>query len=190
LASINAVFNSGRREFDIQCLNPFEKMVIPHEGHDTIKRVPFTIQELRTISAACRKLDDDIRWIVGLQLATGARLAEIVGLRKEDILFDATSSIPFIFIRQHLKLGRSLKTPGSERMVPLFGISLWAAQQAVSQDNPSGWLFPRYAKDKDIRATHCSNTINKWFRDRFLRLATPSGTPCAISFATLAVLRP
>jgi integrase len=29
----------------------------------------------------------------------------------------------------------------------------------------TGWLFPRYASDKDIRATHASNTINKWLSE-------------------------
>jgi len=29
----------------------------------------------------------------------------------------------------------------------------------------SGWLFPRYAQDNDIRATHASNTINKYLRE-------------------------
>jgi integrase len=29
----------------------------------------------------------------------------------------------------------------------------------------TGWLFPRYAKDGDIRATHASNTINKWISE-------------------------
>ena len=119
---------------------------------------------MQTISHNCYRLNDDIRWIVGLQLATGARLAEVVGLRKEDILVDQTS-IPFVFIRQHLKLGRTLKTPGSERKVPLLGLGLWAAQQAMAADNNSDWLFPRYAKAHDIRATHASNTINKWFRE-------------------------
>jgi len=28
--------------------------------------------------------------------------------------------------------------------------------------NAKGWLFPRYASDGDIKATHCSNTVNKW----------------------------
>jgi integrase len=29
----------------------------------------------------------------------------------------------------------------------------------------SPWLFPRYASDNDIRATHASNTINKWISE-------------------------
>jgi integrase len=85
LDSICAIFNLGRREFDIQCQNPFEKLAIAREGLDVEKRVPFTADEVRRIEQACREIDDDIRHIVGIQLSTGARLKEIVGLRREDV---------------------------------------------------------------------------------------------------------
>jgi len=162
LDSINAVINFGRREFNLQCLNPFERMNIPNEGLDVEKRDPFTFLELQSISSACRKLDDDIRHIVAIQLATGARLGEIVGLRRADVSLDFP--VPYIHIRPHLALGRSLKTPGSERRVPLIGVGFWAACQAIKASN-SSWLFPRYSEDGSIRATHASNTINKWLRE-------------------------
>ena len=163
LGSISAIFNLGRREFDIQCQNPFEKLAIAQEGLDVTKRLPFTQDELQKISAACLSVDDDIRWIVAIQLATGARLAEIVGLRREDVLLD--HEVHHIWICPHLPLGRSLKTPGSERLVPLLGIGLWGAERAMATAGSSGWLFPRYAADNNIRATHASNTINKWLRE-------------------------
>jgi integrase len=144
LGSISAIFNLGRREFDIQCQNPFEKLAIAQEGLDVTKRLPFTQDELQKISAACLSVDDDIRWIVAIQLATGARLAEIVGLRREDVLLD--HEVHHIWIRPHLPLGRSLKTPGSERLVPLPGIGLWGAERAMATAGSSGWLFPRYAR--------------------------------------------
>jgi hypothetical protein len=37
--------------------------------------------------------------------------------------------IPYINICPYEALGRSLKTPGSARVVPLLGIGLWAAKQ-------------------------------------------------------------
>jgi integrase len=163
LDSICAVFNTGRREFDIKCINPFEKLAIQKEGLDAVKRLPFSHDELETISRACREADDDIRWIVALQLSTGARLGEIVGLRREDIILN--HEVPHINIRPHEALGRSLKTPGSERLVPLRGIGLWAAERAVATAGGSGWVFPRYASDNNIRATHASNTVNKWFAE-------------------------
>jgi len=164
LKSISAVFNLGRREFDlVWAANPFERMPIQKEGQDEEKRLPFTHDELATISKSCMKGNDDIRWIVAMQFGTGARLGEIVGLRREDVFLDA--EIPHINIRPHENLGRSLKTPGSERKVPLIGLGLWAAKQAIQNARGGGWLFPRYAQDNDIRATHASNTVNKWISE-------------------------
>jgi integrase len=161
LDSISAVFNLGRREFDVTCLNPFEKLAIAREGLDKVKRVPFTAEEARRIEQACREVDDDIRWIIGFQLATGARLREIVGLRREDVFLEC--EIPHVYIRPHEALGRVLKTAGSERLVPLLGAGLWAARQALGAPDVNGWLFPRYAADNNIRADAASATVNKFF---------------------------
>ena len=91
------------------------------------------------------------------------RLGELVGLRKEDVSLDPP--IPFIYIRPHEKLGHSLKTPGSERVVLLLHSAYWAAHQALLSPITSGWLFPRYASDGSVRATHASNTVNKYISE-------------------------
>jgi integrase len=157
------VFNLGRREFDIQASNPFEKLAIAREGLDAEKRLPFTQDELDTIAKACREANDDIRWIIAIQLATGSRLGEIIGLRRGDVFLD--HEVPHIWIRPHEKLGRSLKTSGSARVVPLLGSSLWGATAAMREDGGSDWVFPRYAKDNEIKATHASGTINKYLKE-------------------------
>ena len=163
LDSICAIFNIGKHEFDIQCVNPFEKLKIAREGLDAVKRLPFSNEELDEISSACLKLDDDIRWLIGIQLATGARLQEIVGLRRDDVILDHV--IPHVHIRPNEALGRILKTPGSERVVPLVGIALWGAKQAMGAAGVSAWLFPRYAADGNIRAGSASASINKWIKE-------------------------
>jgi integrase len=160
LGSINAIFNLGRREFNIQCLNPFEKLQIAREGLDIVKRIPFTSDERQHIEAACREVDDDIRWLAAIQLGTGARLAEIVGLRREDVILEC--EIPHISIRPYEALGRVLKTSGSERLVPLLDVGLWGGQQALAAPDVNHWLFPRYCSDRNIRADAASATINKW----------------------------
>jgi integrase len=167
LNRIKAVFNVGLTEFDLSGVkNPFEKLRILNEDQDAEKREPFTSPELQMITHACRESDDDIRHIIALQVDTGARLGEIVGLRVEDVVLD--HDIPHIHIRPHVKLGRTLKTDTSERKVPLVGAALWAAQRTVEAakraKGKSGWLFPRYASDGSIKATHASNTINKWLQ--------------------------
>ena len=88
-----------------------------------------------------------------------------MGLRSDDVVLD--HGTPYVDIRPHPKLGRTLKTDASERKVPLVGMALWAAQRAVEANRrhggkSTGWLFPRYASEGEIKATHAANTINKW----------------------------
>jgi integrase len=168
LNTLVAVYNRGLREFDIHGRNnPFESIQIAEERQDIKERAPYTADELLTVSKACRAKDDTIRHIVALQSDTGARLGEIVGLLRSDVVLDGP--VPHIIIQPHPKLGRTLKTPNSERKVPLVGEALWAAQRALAAPRkrdmtPSMWLFPQYARDGEIKATHASATINKWLK--------------------------
>lgn len=164
--SLSAIFNHAIDELDLkEVTNPFKRFKVPKAGHDARNRPPFTADELSKIAAACRQLNDDIRHLVALQVETGARIGEIAGLRIEDVSLDG--DIPHIFIRPHARFGRRLKTAGSERRVPLVGISLWGAQRALEaqEGRASGWLFPRYASDDAIRADNASNAVAKWLRD-------------------------
>jgi len=165
LNAICAIYNHGLREFDLQSVgNPFAELPIAQEGEDSEERKPFTTDELKVIAAVCETRDDDIRHLVAIQLDTGARLAEIVGLRIEDVF--PQHDVPHLSIRPHERLGRTLKNANSERMVPLVGMALWGVTRALegSGGQSKGWLFPRYAEDNNIKATHASNTINKWLR--------------------------
>ena len=165
LRMICAIVNRAIKEKQLQILNPFEGLGIAGEGEDGSKRIPFTGEELGIISAACRNLDDDIRQIIALQMDTGCRVAEVVGLRVEDVVLD--QPIPHVRIRPWGKV-RTLKTAASERDVPLVGTALWAAGRAVvarkKAANGGSWLFPRYASEREVKATHASNTLNKWLR--------------------------
>jgi integrase len=166
LNDIVSVVNAGLVEFDLQKVtgNPFEKLRIPNEALDATEREGFTEAELAIFGPACIKEDDDIRHIAALQADTGARLGEIVGLRMGDVILD--DEVPHIDIRPFPELGRTLKNAQSQRKVPLLGLALWAARNALraAQDDgrATGWLFPRYAADHNIKSTHASNTINKW----------------------------
>ena len=164
LRTINAVINHGIREFDLRDLrNQFEALQIQGEGDDASTREPFTLEELKAIAKACRKIDDDIRHIIAIQLDTGARAGEVVGLRAEDLFLD--HEVPHVWFRPNVALGRTLKTLNSTRKVPLVGLALWGAQRALAAvPKGSGWLFPRYATDGEIKTTYASNTINKWLK--------------------------
>jgi integrase len=47
------------------------------------------------------------------------------------------------------------------------GVSLWAAQRIVQTAQPGQtYAFPRYTDKNECKATHASNTLNKWIESR------------------------
>lgn len=163
--SFAAMWTSYRLEQDPSCVNPFEKLSIPGEGEDKVRRVPFKEDELRTLIDACRSADDDRRWIIAMLADTGARLAEIVGLAVDDFYVDA--EIPYVWIRPHP--WRRLKNAESKRVVPLVGSALWAAKRVLEEAaEGQQFAFPRYTSVAECLATHASNTLAKWIRARGL----------------------
>ena len=91
---------------------------------------------------------------------TGCRLAEIVGLKLEDI--DLENDL--IHIRPNS--ARRLKTRSSQRTLPLVGYAKLAMKQALKQADDT-YLFPRYIRDGKCYATHASNALNKWLKKGF-----------------------
>jgi integrase len=142
--TIVSVFNTVLNEFDLSNQrNPFAKLKIRGDTTEVIRRPPFTIKELKRIAEDCRERDDELKHIAAMQMDTGARLEEIVGLRLDDVVLD--EKFPHIRIRENIKLGRTLKNPQSSRDVPLVGEALWGAREAMQarRNGEGGWLFPR-----------------------------------------------
>ena len=157
ISSIRAVMNFAISEYALDLKNPFVGMY-----HDRLagvsKRLPIPIEDIRKVQQQCLSLDDDLRWLVALVSDTGIRLAEVSGLLKTDIILD--EDIPFIRVQPHP--WRKLKTAGSERDVPLVGVSLWAAQRLLDAYPDSGYAFPRYNKTTITNANSASAALNKW----------------------------
>jgi integrase len=91
---------------------------------------------------------------------TGCRLAEIVGLKLEDI--DLENDL--IHIRANS--ARRLKTRSSQRTLPLVGYAKLAMVQTLNQADDT-YLFPRYIRDGKCFSTHASNALNKWLKKDF-----------------------
>ena len=157
ISSIRAVMNFAISEYALDLKNPFVGMY-----HDRLagvsKRLPISIEDIRKVQQQCLSLNDDLRWLVALVSDTGMRLAEVSGLLKTDIILD--EDIPFIRVQPHS--WRKLKTAGSERDVPLVGVSLWAAQRLLDACPDSGYAFPRYNKTTITNANSASAALNKW----------------------------
>ena len=158
-ASIRSIINLTMREHGIEGSNAFSGTFMPDRG-DASTRQPIPTDKLRTIQQHCQTTDDEPRWLVALISDTGMRLSEAAGLAREDIVLDV--DIPHVIIRPHP--WRRLKTKGSERILPLVGASLWAANRAVEASKHSPYLFPRYCNDKECKANSASAALNKWLK--------------------------
>lgn len=157
-SSIKSIVNLAIKERGLKIENPFLGVYIP-DLNDTTVRMPITIGEIRIIQSKCMDINDDLRWIISIISDTGMRLAEAIGLKSEDIILNC--DIPHVIIRPNDK--RRLKTKQSQRVVPLVGVSLWGAKQALKYQ-PNGYLFQRYNKGSISNANSASAALNKWIK--------------------------
>ena len=98
-------------------------------------------------------LHPELKSLVYILIETGARMSEIINLEPDDIHLD--TDIPYISIRP--KANRQLKTPSSERGIPLMGVAL-ESMKMVSDG------FPKY-KGKNALV---SANLMKAFQNRHL----------------------
>jgi len=165
LNQIRPVFETARVELEISMSNPLSKLRIPEDQDDPeTKRASFTLEQIRAIQRHCRLKNDQNRWCISILSDTGARLSEIAGLMKDDVIVDG-QTLHISITKNEL---RGLKPGASERLVPLVGEALWAAQQALC-DNPTPYLFPGFIKDGKINPGSISATLNKWLKEQGLR---------------------
>ena len=157
-SSIKSIVSLVIKEKGLKIENPFLGVYIP-DLNDTTVRMPITIEEIRIIQSKCMDIDDDLRWVISIISDTGMRLAEAIGLKSEDIILNC--DIPHVIIRPNDK--RRLKTKQSQRIVPLVGVSLWGAKQALKYQ-PNGYLFQRYNKGSISNANSASAALNKWIK--------------------------
>jgi len=152
---IRAVFTKAIRELSLNISNQFSGIEVPKGNRNAKDRIPYTKDEVQMLVSEALSIDDEQRRIVLVLALTGARLAEIVGLRKAD--FDPTNKS--IHIREHAT--RSIKTEQSNRVVPLLPIAFEAiTKQAI--EVRGDYLFPSYACGEKTNADSASATLNKW----------------------------
>ena len=158
--SLSAIINYAYSELDLDKRNPFTRLFIQNEGADVFRRGTFTNEQLKWGYDKALESGSTVKLLMPLLGETGCRLAEIVGLRLEDI--DLENEV--IHIRPNS--ARRLKNKNSERVVPLVGYARTAMVQAMSQADDE-WLFPQYIKVGHCYATHASNAFNKWLKRDF-----------------------
>jgi integrase len=166
--------DNGMIADDVPWSDPFHKMRVDEERSD---RAPFTPAELQDIFDA--PLFTKHEWPIGakgaagvwlplLALFTGARQAEIVGLRVSNVQEDAATGTPLLFIVAELEAGKGVKTLSSERVIPVhpqlvkLGFLKYVAERRREGEN--AWLFPTVAPDQKGGQA----AWGKWF-GRYLR---------------------
>ena len=116
---------------------------------------------LSTLIHACKNKDDDIRWLLALQLGLGCRLAEIAGLALSELRLNV--GLPYVSFQSNP--WRIVTNTSRKRNVPLVGVSLWAAYKIVeSAKRRQYYAFPRYTNDSQCNVNSASAAINKWIR--------------------------
>ena len=160
LNQLSAIVNKAFLELEMEKKSPFMSIDIPAEGKDAKEKKPITIVKLEALLATIRHSSTTSHLIAKIQLNTGLRVSELAVAKTADVqLFDTNGqplAIPFISITPNEF--RSLKNDGSERNVPLVGLSLVAMHEAVKQAGDSVYLFPQYGKKGG--GTNASAAVN------------------------------
>lgn len=171
---LSAVINKAIVELEIPMRNPFERLSPSALGDDASKKQVLSKEQLCSVIKAAQVANDDIRRIILLQAATGARLSEIVGLRSSDVkVLDGTSYLHFQIHTDEFGK-RTLKNQNSVREVPLLPFAQAAALSQL-KDSKGKFLFQRYiSKDGAVNGNSADNAVNKWLKKQVTGLTSHS----------------
>jgi integrase len=156
-ASVRAIINLAISEEGFDCSNAFAKTYFPDDDNAQ-SRQPIPMEDIKKVQSLCKDIDDEMRWLIALISDTGMRLGEAAGLLKEDI--KVNEPIPHIDLKPHP--WRTLKTKGSQRLIPLTKEALWASKRLLEVNNDSIFAFPRYCSETGCKANSASGGLNKW----------------------------
>lgn len=155
----NREINSLRRMFgvnyDIDGLsttNPFSGVRLKETAE--VARIPLETEQIVALArpGALPGLHDDFARLLRLLIDTGMRPVEAIGLELDDVMLD--HEVPHVHVRKNAV--RGLKTDHSERLLPLLGVSLSAAEELVAL---GGW-GKRLGKNM-----YATSIINRAMRD-------------------------
>jgi integrase len=152
--TVNAVINWHIKENGLDTSSPFNGLIIKGSTHTKNDKLPLTQQDVSQLNSQMSASTAEPIYI--LLRDTGMRVGEVAGLLVGDVsLQDKTL---------HIKPNdiRTLKTLGSERVIPLSEASLVALQEYRHGKDDNDPIFPQYAKPNGN--TNLSATLMKQFR--------------------------
>jgi len=158
LGLVRAAINDLIDEFEVRDeYNPFKGFKIPNLGDDREERRSLSREQVKRVRSLVDQSDGDTSNMIGMLLDTGARIGEIAGLLREDVVLEAET--PHIII--HRNPFRRLKTKASQRKVPLVGHALIAARRAHANAGASQWMFERYIGEEKVKNDNASAAAKK-----------------------------
>ena len=146
--------------------NPADGVSLDSRTKSSEKKRGFTDDEAKVILRASLKATDAVRrWVPWIGAYTGARISEICQLRSEDI-----SKVEGIWCIKFLPEAGSLKTAGSERVVPLHPALIESGLLKFVEKAKSGPLFKDLSPDKfGKRGGNGTKMIGRFVRDLGLK---------------------
>jgi integrase len=143
LAPMRAIFEWGFKNKLISA-NPAEGVSLEVKSKQGEKKRSFTDEEAKTILRAASANKDPVRrWVPWIGAYSGARVSEICQLRSEDVL-----KIDDIWCMKLDPEAGSLKTSGSERIIPVHPALIEAGFVKFATRAKPGPLFFELAPDK------------------------------------------
>lgn len=171
VAPVRAILQWGV-DNDRLASNPASRVTLDVKQRAGERKRGYTDEEAAKILRAARNQSDEaLRWIPWLCAYSGARIAEVSQLRKEDIL----KSENIWCVRVSPEAG-SIKTVSSERLVPLHSAVLKRGFLDFVKSSKPGPLFARLKPDKfGSRGGTGTKVLGRWVRS--LGIADPRISP-------------
>ncbi|MDA7426754.1 DUF6538 domain-containing protein [Thalassococcus lentus] len=176
---INALRRMISTNFDIDAVqkpNPLARVRLKDEAQ--VPRMPLTVEQIKAaiVPGALGKIAPEFVLLLRLLVNTGMRPVEAIGLELADILLD--HEVPHVHVRKNAV--RGLKTDHSERLLPLLGVSLDAAQELTAM---GGWgkrlgknmyatsIINRHLRDSGLVTDKRQSlySLRHWFQDQLTK---------------------
>ncbi len=159
LGALRAVVGRAILDADLDRPNPFASHRIKGGGGGERDRLPFSKDMINLIDnyLATGAAGDETRHLIQIMRNTGTGPAEAGGLAVADVILD--HDVPHLHVRANGL--RSLKARSRDRRLPLLGVALEAAGEAVERATGPG-LFPifnRSGRGADAISAKCNKAI-------------------------------
>ena len=161
ISSVKAIITFTSRENDLPPNTAFSSIHFAEPKKGLKERDPIPPDVMHRLQLECLDNGDQSRLLIALLTDSGMRLSEALGLACNDIVLD--SPTPHIIVREHP--WRRLKTDGSERVIPLVGVSKIAAERLIASSD-SNVLITKYCDGHEVKSNSASAALNKWLKTR------------------------